>query len=164
MLGGFFFTTIPATIYIVISATTGATVVFLFSNYLLKFFVERAKPDIINRLALGFNENAFSYLLVLRLLPVFPFFLVNIVSGLLNIRIVIFILGTFIGIIPGSFVYAFFGSSLSSLLELGDDFNLNSIIMNTEIVLSFLALAFLAILPVFAKFLKRNGYLKVPLP
>ena len=123
-----------------------------------------AKPDLINRFQLGFKENEFSYLLVLRLLPVFPFFLINIVSGLLNIRIVIFILATFLGIIPGTFVYAFFGSNLSSLLELGDEFNLNSILMNTQIVLSLLALAFLVILPVFVKFLKKNGYLKVPLP
>ena len=73
----------------------------------------------IGRLEAGFRENALSYLLVLRLVPLFPFWLVNLVPAFLGVPLTTYALGTFVGIIPGSFVYASVGNGLGSVFDAG---------------------------------------------
>ena len=98
-----------------IGATTGATLAFLAARYVLRDWVERKFGERIEPIQAGFAQNAFSYLLTLRLIPAFPFFLVNLVSGLTRIPLGTYVIGTSVGIIPGSFVYAFAGRQLGSL-------------------------------------------------
>jgi uncharacterized membrane protein YdjX (TVP38/TMEM64 family) len=95
----------------------------------------------------GFHKDAFSYLLVLRLIPIFPFWLVNIVPAVLCVRLGVYVLGTFIGIIPGSLVYASVGNGLGAVFEAGGTPDLG-IIFSYEILLPIVGLALLALLPV----------------
>ena len=69
------------------------------------------------KLSAGFTENALSYLLFLRLVPVFPFFIVNLVPALIGVPLPTFVLGTVVGIIPGTFAYALAGAGLGSAID-----------------------------------------------
>src|SRR6266498_3852986 len=106
LAGGFLFGSFVGTLYVNIAATSGATLAFLAARYLLRDWVERKFGNRLGPIQEGFAKNAFSYLMTLRLIPLFPFFLVNLVSGLTRIRLGTYVLATAIGIIPGSFVYA----------------------------------------------------------
>jgi uncharacterized membrane protein YdjX (TVP38/TMEM64 family) len=102
LAGGFLFGGILATLFINIGATTGATLAFLAARYLLRDTVEQKFGKWMGPFQEGFAKNAFSYLLTLRLIPLFPFFIVNLVSGLTRVNVGTYMLATAIGIIPGS--------------------------------------------------------------
>jgi uncharacterized membrane protein YdjX (TVP38/TMEM64 family) len=95
----------------------------------------------------GFQENAFNYLLVLRLIPLFPFWIVNLVPAFLGVKLRTYMLGTLIGIIPGSFVFASVGAGLGSVLDSGQEFSPSSV-LTPQIVIALIGLAVLALLPV----------------
>ncbi|OLB59937.1 MAG: TVP38/TMEM64 family protein [Nitrospirae bacterium 13_2_20CM_2_61_4] len=102
LVGGLLFGSVVGTLYVNVGGTAGATLAFLASRYLLQDWVERKFGDRLEPIQRGFARNAFSYLLTLRLIPVFPFFLVNLVSGLTRIKVGTYIAATAIGILPGS--------------------------------------------------------------
>ena len=106
------------TIFVNIGATVGATLAFLAARYVLRDWVEKKFGDRLQSFQKGFADNAFSYLLTLRLIPLFPFFLVNMASGLTRVGIGTYILATAIGIIPGSFVFAYAGRQLGTINSL----------------------------------------------
>lgn len=120
LAGGFLFGSFVGTLYANVAATAGAALAFLAARYLLRDWVERKFGDRLGPIQDGFSRNAFSYLMTLRLIPVFPFFLINLVSGLTRIRLGTYVLATAIGIIPGSFVYANAGRQLGSINSLGE--------------------------------------------
>tara|TARA_B100001971_G_scaffold38090_1_gene33178 strand:- start:179 stop:508 length:330 start_codon:yes stop_codon:yes gene_type:complete len=95
----------------------------------------------------GFQTNALSYLLVLRLVPLFPFFLVNLAPAFLGVPLGTYVATTLIGIIPGTLVYASVGSGLGMIFEQGGTPPLG-LIFEPRILLSILALAALALVPV----------------
>jgi uncharacterized membrane protein YdjX (TVP38/TMEM64 family) len=99
-----------------IGATVGATLLFLLARYALADLVRRRLGNRLTRLADGFRADAFSYLLFLRLVPVFPFWLVNLAPALAGVRLGTFVAATALGIIPGTFAYAVFGAGLDSVL------------------------------------------------
>jgi uncharacterized membrane protein YdjX (TVP38/TMEM64 family) len=99
-----------------IGATAGATLLFLLARYALADLVRRRLGNRLTRLADGFRADAFSYLLFLRLVPVFPFWLVNLAPALAGVRLGTFVAATAIGIIPGTFAYAVFGAGLDSVV------------------------------------------------
>jgi uncharacterized membrane protein YdjX (TVP38/TMEM64 family) len=103
----------------------------------------------------GFRENAMSYLLVLRLVPLFPFWLVNLVPAFLGVPLRTYVIGTFFGIMPGTFVYASVGSGLGAILEAGESPDLG-IIFKAEILIPLLGLALLALIPVIYKRIKTK--------
>jgi uncharacterized membrane protein YdjX (TVP38/TMEM64 family) len=119
LLGGFLFGSVFGTVFVNVGATTGATVAFLASRYLLHW-VHRKFGDRLAPLQEGFTRNGFSYLLTLRLIPLFPFFLVNLLSGLTQVKTRTYVAATAVGIIPGSFVYTFAGSQLGSINSLSE--------------------------------------------
>ena len=94
-----------------------------------------------------FNRDAWSYMLALRLLPVFPFFLVNLGAALVGVRLSVFALTTYIGIIPGAYVYASIGNGISVLLREGRQPDL-SLASRPEIFGPLVALGVLALAPV----------------
>ena len=99
-----------------VSATIGATIIFLIAKSACgESLVRRAGP-LAEKLAEGFRADAFSYLLFLRLVPAFPFFLVNLVPALVGVRLPTFVAATSIGVIPATFAFAFFGSGLDSVI------------------------------------------------
>lgn len=144
--GGFLFG-IVATLYIVVGATAGATVLFLAAKTALGGALRARAGGFVEKMAQGFHENAFSYLLFLRLAPVFPFWLVNLVPAFLGVPLKTFVSATFIGIIPGALVYAGVGRGLGSVFDAGQSPDLG-IIFKPEILLPFIGLAILALLPV----------------
>ena len=101
----------------VTAATAGATIVFLIVNTSLGATLAEKAGPFVAKLRDGFRENAFSYLLFLRLVPVFPFFIVNLVPGLLGVPLRTFVIGTWLGIIPGTTAYSLAGSGLGSVIE-----------------------------------------------
>lgn len=117
LLIGFLFGRWVGGLTIVIFATLGASLIFLIARYLIGTAVRtrlESNPQAA-KLLQGFERNAFNYLLFVRLVPLFPFWLVNLASAFTAIRVRQFVLGTFIGIIPGSFIYANLGEQLASI-------------------------------------------------
>ncbi len=164
--GGFIFGIWAGPPLAVTAATIGATIIFLIAKTSLgDTLAERAGPS-IESFRRGFQENALSYLLFLRLVPLFPFFLVNVAPAFLGVKLRTYIIGTFFGIIPGTFAYAFAGAGLDSVIsekradydacvEQGGDGCSFSIgpgdLVTTETIIAFAALGIVALIPVVAK-------------
>jgi len=141
LTGGFLFGSLMGTLIVNVGATAGATLAFLASRYLLHDWVEQKFGDRLGPIQAGFAQNAFSYLMTLRLIPAFPFFLVNLVSGLTRVSLGTYVLATSIGIIPGSFVFAFAGRQLGTINSLSE-------IASPPVLLAFTLLGLLALMPV----------------
>ena len=103
----------------------------------------------------GFRDNALSYLLVLRLVPLFPFWVVNLVPALLGVSTRTYVVGTFFGIIPGSSVFCSVGNGLGTVFDSGGTPDLG-IIFEPEIFGPLMALAVLSLIPVFYKRFKAS--------
>jgi len=150
LAGGFLFGSIVGTLYANIAATAGATLAFLAARYLLRDWVERKFGDRLDPIQKGFARNAFNYLITLRLIPIFPFFLINLVSGLTRIKVGTYVLATAIGIIPGGFVYANAGRQLGTINSLGE-------IASPRVLGAFALLGLLALVPLlYRKFAGRQ--------
>lgn len=146
--GGFLFGTLGGAACSVVGATLGATALFLAARTALGSLLRDRAGAAVSRMRAGFRENAFSYLLVLRLVPLFPFWLVNLVPALLGVSLRVFLLGTFFGIIPGSLVYASVGNGLGALFEAGQEADIENAIYQPEVLLPIVALVALSLLPV----------------
>ncbi len=148
--GGFLFGPVLATLAVVVGATAGATGLFLAARTALGDMLRARAGSAINRMAEGFRRNALSYLLFLRLVPAFPFWLVNLVPAFLGVSLRTFVVGTFFGIIPGTVVYALVGNGLGTVLDAGERPDLD-VIFRWEILLPVLGLGVLALSPVLYK-------------
>lgn len=157
LLGGYFFGTLYGGLGIVIGATTGATLLFLAAKLAFSDFLRPKVAPYIKRFEKGFQEDAVSYLLMLRLMPIFPFFVVNLVPAFLNVTFGIYVVTTFFGILPASFIYAGLGAAVDNLLEL-ESLNL-SFFGRPEIWMPLAGLALLSFLPVLFK-RARKGRMK----
>ena len=143
---GLIFGSFLGTIYTVVGATIGATLAFIISRYLGKSFVERLLKNRYRKLYLydkKIEENGLLVVLFLRLVPLFPFNGLNFALGLTKLEKKDFIIGTAFGIIPGSFVLAFFGNSLTELNIM-------------KMVIAGLLFVLLALTPVLYKKLKKR--------
>ncbi|MGH8469574.1 MAG: TVP38/TMEM64 family protein [Gammaproteobacteria bacterium] len=150
LAGGFLFGSVLGTLYVNIAATSGATLAFLAARYLLREWVETKFSERIEAFQRGFAENAFNYLMTLRLIPIFPFFLVNLLCGLTRIRLSTYMLATAIGIVPASFVYAYAGRQLGGLNSMAD-------IATPGVLLAFTLLGLLALVPVLYRRLRSQS-------
>ncbi len=153
--GGLMFGPYLATVYVVIGATVGALAVFLAARYAFQDFFRQKVGNAAKRMEAGFRENELSYMFILRLVPLFPFWLVNLVPAFLGVSVRTYIVGTLIGIIPGAFVYSLVGDGAGAVLEAGGDLNL-SIIFEPRFLAPIVGLALLACVPIlYKKFRKR---------
>lgn len=133
------------TAVIVFSATLGAMLVFLAARYLFAETVQKRIGGLAKKFIDGFNENAFNYLLFLRLIPFFPFWLVNLaVAALTSVSLRTYVLATFIGIIPGTFIFANLGQSLGRINSVRELFSI-------EIIGAFVLLGLFALVPLLIK-------------
>jgi len=114
--GGFLFGVVPAAIATAIAATAGSVIVFLAARSSFGSALRARAGPFVTRLAEGFREDAWSYLLFLRLVPVFPFWLVNLAPALFQVPLGTYAGATFLGILPGTIAYAFLGDGLDSLI------------------------------------------------
>lgn len=146
LAGGFLFGSVFGTLFVNVGATTGATLAFLAARYLLRDTVERKFGTWVGPLQEGFTKNAFSYLMTLRLIPLFPFFIVNLVSGLTRMSVGTYMAATALGIVPGSFVYAYAGQQLGTISSLKE-------IASPNVIGAFVLLGLLTLVPtVYKKF------------
>jgi uncharacterized membrane protein YdjX (TVP38/TMEM64 family) len=142
--GGFLFGATIGTLLTVTGATIGATLIFVFAKTL---FGENALDKFgapAMKLADGIRRNAASYLMVLRLVPLFPFFLVNLVPAFVGVPLVTYVLTTFFGIIPGTAVFSLAGAGLGTVLDQGGAITPSSI-LTREIVAGLVGLAVLSL-------------------
>ncbi len=150
LAGGFLFGTLWGGAYAVVGATLGAVAVFLAARSALGEALRRKARPWIGRLEEGFREHAFSYMLFLRLVPLFPFWLVNLVPAFLAVPLRVYALATLIGIVPGALVYASVGNGLGAVLDAGGAPDLG-VIFSADVLLPLLGLAALALLPAAVK-------------
>jgi len=153
--GGFLFGVTFGTLYVVVGATLGATAIFIVARGALGDLFRAKAGPFIQRMEAGFRENAFSYLLVLRLIPLFPFFVVNLVPAFLGVSLRTYVIGTAVGIIPGTLVFALAGAGLGSIFDRGGAFTVESV-LTPEIVAGLIGLSLLSLLPVAYKHLKAR--------
>ena len=155
--GGFLFGPYVATSVVVIGATCGATILFLAARYAFADYLRGKAGGAMRRMEAGFNENPVSYMLILRLVPLFPFWLVNLVPAFLGVKIRIYFLCTLFGIIPGTFVYSLVGDGAGAVLDAGGELDLG-IIFEPRILAPIVGLAVLACIPiVYKRFRARRG-------
>jgi uncharacterized membrane protein YdjX (TVP38/TMEM64 family) len=115
--GGILFGWLAGGLAVLVGATAGATLIFLVARTAFgEFFIRRAGPR-LKRIVAGFRADAFSYLLFLRLVPLFPFFLVNLAPALVGIPLRTFVAATALGIVPATFVFAALGAGLDSVVR-----------------------------------------------
>ena len=145
--GGFLFGTLLGTTFVVVSATAGAVAIFMIAKTSLGEPLRAKAGPWLRKFEVGFRKNAFSYLLVLRLVPLFPFFVVNLVPAFLGVGFRTYAITTLIGIIPGSFVFASVGTGLGSIFAMGKGFSPAGI-LTPEVVVALVGLAVLSLLPV----------------
>jgi uncharacterized membrane protein YdjX (TVP38/TMEM64 family) len=144
LAGGFLFGSVLGTLFVNLGATSGATLAFLAARYMLRDWVEQKFGKWLEPLQQGFAKNAFSYLITLRLIPLFPFFVVNLVSGLTRMNVRSYVTATALGIIPGSFVYAYAGRQLGTINSLKE-------IASPNVIAAFVLLGLLALVPIVYK-------------
>ncbi|WP_319412214.1 TVP38/TMEM64 family protein [uncultured Cohaesibacter sp.] len=116
IVGGLLFGWIIGGLVTVVAASLGAGIVFLAARSAIGSSLRARAGGFVERFATGFAENAFHYMLFLRLVPLFPFWLINIVPALLKVRFDVYLLATLIGILPGTLAYALVGSGLDSVI------------------------------------------------
>lgn len=150
ILGGFLFGWFLAGTLTAFAATIGASVIFLAARTALGDFLQKMAGPAVSKLAHSFEKNAFGFLLVLRLAPVFPFFVINIAPALFNVPLRIYVAATFLGILPGTYAYSYLGQGLDSVIlsakEAGTEVSVSDLV-TTELTISFIALAIVAAIP-----------------
>ena len=117
VIGGLLFGWIAGAVTTVFAATTGATVIFFVAKTSLEDVMARRFGPLVDKIREGFERDAFNYLLFIRLVPLFPFWLVNIASALAHLRLKTFVSATFLGIIPITIIFSFIGASLDSVID-----------------------------------------------
>jgi uncharacterized membrane protein YdjX (TVP38/TMEM64 family) len=173
--GGFLFGWLVGGLASLIAATIGATIVFLIARSALgEVLAARAGPW-LSRFRQGFQENAFSYLLFLRLVPIFPFWLVNLAPGLLGVSFATYVATTILGIIPGTFAFALAGNGLDSVIEAQQALYRSCLakmgaegqescsyaldpgaLLTPELIAGLVALGLVALVPVVVKWVRRS--------
>ncbi len=157
IIGGFLFGPVVAASYVVFAATIGASALFLVARSAVGDRLRGRAGPWLKKMEAGFQDNAMSYLLVLRLVPLFPFFVVNLVPAFLGVSLRTYVIATFFGIIPGTFVFALAGGGLGSALDASGDFSVSAV-LTPEVVAALVGLALLALVPViYKKFRGRHG-------
>ena len=159
LFAGFLFGWLLGGALVAVAATIGASAVFLAARGALSGVLAQKIGGRVSRMARGFEDDAFNYLLVLRLAPIFPFWVVNIAPALFNVSLRTYATATFLGILPGTFAYAYLGHGLDSVLvaaaEAGREVTLGDLV-TPQLTLAFGALALVAAIPVVVKKLRRS--------
>ena len=151
VFGGYLFGLAAGVPAIVVAATLGAIGVFLAAKSALGEMLRGRVDGFLAQIEKGLRENELSSMFVLRLAPVFPFWAVNIAAGLLGVSVRNFTIGTFFGIIPGSFVYASIGNAAGAAFDAGKNVTLSGILFQPATLIPLVGLALLALVPIAVK-------------
>ena len=158
VIAGFLFGPFVGAIAVALGATVGATALFLIARTATGDILRKKALPFLDHIRAGFQANAISYLLVLRLLPTFPFWLVNIVPALIGVKLWTYIWTTLVGILPATFAFTLFGQGLDNIFKACDNLRIKDTehvcilpsygeIITLEIWLALSALAILAVMP-----------------
>lgn len=157
LIGGFLFGVGWGTLYVVLSATLGSLMVFSAVRLWLGAWIAERASQWVKKMRTGFQHGACQYMLVLRLIPLFPFWAVNIVAALLGVSTFTFTITTFFGIIPGSLVYVLIGNGLGYFFDRNQMPDLH-IIYEPAIFIPLVALALLSLIPTAYQWLKGKKH------
>lgn len=149
LTGGLLFPFPFSAIIVLTSATIGAFINFLVSRYLLKDFVKRKFVKPMTKINKELEKNGNNYLLTLRLVPIFPFFLINLAMGLTDMPAIKFLIISYIGMVPGSLVYVYAGRNLATINQTKDIFSPN-------VIIAFTLLGLFSLLPTIYDKIKKN--------
>ena len=164
---GFLFGGLAGGLATVVGATLGAAVIFEIAKSSFGDTLEKRTGKFVEKMRKGFQEDSFLYLLTLRLTPVFPFWVINIVPALLKMRLGPYVLATFLGIIPGTLAYSYIGSGLDSVIMAQEHANPGcaaagtceidpSTLITKDVIIAMVALGIISLLPVIVKKLRRK--------
>lgn len=170
VLGGFLFGWMMGGAATVLAASLGATLIFALARSSFGDILAERGGRLVKKVCEGFSKDAFSYLLFLRLVPLFPFFVVNIATAFCRVRLGTFFLATFLGILPATFAYAILGAGLDDLIQVksseyeaclaihgqaGCSFDVNpASLLTPQLVLALLILGAVALVPPILRRLK----------
>ena len=149
LAGGLVFGTILGALYVNVGATSGAIGVFVFARYLLGEKLQEKYSEKLEKFNRELEQNGYSYLLTLRFIPLFPFWMINLFAGLTKIPLRTYAWTTAVGILPGSLVFTYTGNQLNTIKSVSDIFSWN-------ILLAFVLLGLLALTPTLINHLKRK--------
>ncbi len=174
LAGGFLFGWLLGGVASILAATIGASVLFLIARSALGDLLAARAGPWLSRFRQGFQEDAFSYLLFLRLVPIFPFWLINLAPGLLGVNFATYVTTTFLGIIPGTFAYSLAGHGLDSVIEAQEAAHQSCLakmgpggqescpytldpgaLLTPELIAGLVALGLVALIPVAVKWFRR---------
>ncbi|MDX8382438.1 MAG: VTT domain-containing protein [Ghiorsea sp.] len=155
LTGGLLFGAVWGGLYAVTGATVGATAIVLSARTSLGDFLLAKAGNSMQKMQQGFAENALSYMFMLRLLPIFPFFIVNLAPAFLNVPLRTYMIASFFGMIPATFVYTLAGSGLGKVFDQGDTFSAAGI-LTPEMIGGLIGLALLSAAPILYKKLKKT--------
>ena len=159
IFGGFLFGWLAGGTLVAFAATLGATLLFLAARGAFADMLRRRLGGFAGRVAAGFEEDAFGYLLALRLAPIFPFFVVNIAPAFLKVGLRTYVAATFLGILPGTFAYAWLGQGVGSVIgaaRKGGHAASLADLVTPQITLAFALLALVAALPPVVRRIRRQ--------
>ena len=159
LTGGFLFATFPGALFNVTAATIGATGIFLAARWGFGESLGKkleASDGAVKKIKDGIDQNQWSMLFLIRLVPAVPFFVANLVPSFLEVPLHRFVISTFLGIIPGAVVYTSVGAGLGEVFARGETPNLG-IIFEPQILLPILGLSALAALPIVLKFFQKKA-------
>lgn len=163
LTGGFLFGIFPGVLFNLIGATSGAVIIFLAAQWGLgEKLKERmdASDGMVAKIKQGIDENQWSMLFFIRLVPAVPFFVANLIPAFLGVPLYRFVISTFFGIVPGGLVYTSVGAGLGEVFATGEKPNLG-IIFEPHILLPILGLCALSLMPiVIKKFTGKKDLLK----
>lgn len=159
LTGGFLFATFPGVLFNLVGATIGAALIFLAAKWGMGQRLAakmESSEGAIKKIKDGIDENQWSVLFLMRLVPAVPFFVANLIPALVGVSLFRFVVSTFLGIIPGSLVFTSIGAGLGDVFESGEMPNLG-IIFEPQILLPILGLSALAALPIVIKFFRNKA-------
>ena len=148
IFGGFLFGTFTGAFGIVIGATIGACIIFLVARLAVGRNLTEKMGPYMKKFETGLKENELSYLFILRLVPIFPFFVVNVVPALFNVKFRNYALSTFFGIIPGAIVFASIGDGASAIFEKGEELSLSGVMFEPRVLFPIIGLICLSLIPI----------------
>jgi len=125
VIGGFLFGVLLGTVYVCIGATLGATLAFFSARHLIGNWIQKKYSNQLRRFNEEIEKNGHYYLLTLRIIPIFPFFLVNFFAGLTNIPYKVFLWTLLITALPGTVIYAFAGQQIGGIESVKDIYSPN---------------------------------------
>ncbi len=123
IVGGFLFGIVAGVIYIVAAATISATIFFYLVRFVIGSFIQERYKDRLNHFNRKIKESGWVYLLIIRCIPVIPFFMVNLFAGLTKIPVSTYIWTTFVGVIPTAIIFAYAGQHLTRVTQWKDVFS-----------------------------------------